>query len=99
MTSAATTDHASASTNADANGTNAARAFPCRYRNGKSTTVVVSVAPRTAGVMRRPASARPSSVSGAKRSRSTTTSPFCTSTPIPIPSPASVSRLAGISSR
>ena len=96
ITSAERIEQASASAKAAANGKKAARAFPCRYRKGKSTTAVVSVDPSTAGTMRIATSARASAVSGMPRSRSTTTSPFCTSTPIPMPRPASVSMFAGI---
>ena len=84
-----------ANTKADANGANALRALPCKYRNGTSTTAVVSVLPTTAGMMRRVASARPSAVSRAEPSRLTTISASCTRIPTPIPSPASVNRLAG----
>ena len=99
MITDAATDQPSASANAAANGMNAARALPWRYRNGKSTTAVVSVAPTTAGRMRRLAAARPLTVSGASRICCTTTRPFWTRIPMPMPRPASVSRFAGMSSR
>ena len=97
--SAVNTLHPSANTNAAAKGTNAARVSPCRYKNGKSTTAVVSVLPTMAGMMRCVARARPSGVSGSVPRRSTTTRPFCTRMPTPMPSPASVSRFAGILNR
>ena len=97
MTTDASTDQPSAMVNAAANGMKAARAFPCRYRKGNSTTAVVSVAPMTAGVMRAATSARASAVSGTVPNRSATTRPFCTRMPIPIARPASVSMLAGMS--